>query len=107
MGRYSHDDSRVPQTCPLINEVIDAVKSVEWEENNWYDEKGLVDILEQIRKHNGDLRDWGSEKNHEIHDLNEEVNDLQEEIRRLTEQLTEVNYEITELNEIIDNLTNE
>jgi septal ring factor EnvC (AmiA/AmiB activator) len=105
MGRYSYDDSRIPQTCPLINEIIDAVKSVDWKKDDWHDEKGLLDIIEQIRKHNGDLRDWGSDKNQEIHDLNEELNDLRNEVRHLTEQLVEVNHEVKELNEMIDNLT--
>jgi predicted nucleic acid-binding Zn-ribbon protein len=102
VGRYNTDDSRVPHTCPLINEVIDAVKSVEWNDEDYYNEKDLVDTLEQIRSANGNLRDWGCDKNQEIHDLNDEIDDLKTEIRRLTEQLDEVNQEVIELQEQID-----
>ena len=49
MSRY-HDNSNVPHTCPKIDEVISAIKSVEWTDEDYWDEKGLVDIMEDIRK---------------------------------------------------------
>lgn len=54
------DQSNIPQTCPMINELTSAVKSASWPEDGFWDESRVLEILEQVRTANSKLRNWGN-----------------------------------------------
>jgi hypothetical protein len=77
--RYSdwkrYDESGVPQTCPLIDTLIDLIKDSDCDQK-------AIEILEKIRSHNENLRQWGAETNYE---LSERVDELEYELKQLQE----------------------
>ncbi len=85
MGRYINN-SGIHHTCPKINEVISAIESVNWGEDSYWDVKILTEIMEEIRKANSDLRDWGNQMCRERDDLQDEFDDLQDEFDDLKEE---------------------
>lgn len=86
MGRY-HDNSGVSNTCPLINEVIDFVGNLDYEDILPYEKTKIINILEQIRSMNLSLRDWGNEQCN-LNESNEK------EVDYLTRQITSLEQEI-------------
>jgi len=96
MPRYN-DASGIGQTCPKINEVISAIESVEWSENEWWTEKMLVEIMEEIRKANSDLRDWGNDMCRERDDLQDENDNLESRIKDLKSDIMDYKNEIHNL----------
>lgn len=84
MARY-RDYSDVPNTCPLIDEVISAINSVDWGEDNYWDAKTVVEIMEKIRKANSELREWGNALYREKDELEDEVKSLKNELERHVE----------------------
>ncbi len=97
MGRYNTDDSGVPYTCPKIDEVIAAVKSIEWTPDLWHDEKSLVNILEEIRTANNDLREHANRKNGVIHDLESEIEELNSSNMDLQNQVDDLEAKLAEM----------
>ena len=95
MGRHK-DHSPVGHTCPMIDEVISAINSVDWDDTYWT-KKQLIDIMEKIRSHNGALRDWGNEYCNKESDLVDEVDELNKTIDRLNEEVLSLNQEIKQL----------
>lgn len=80
-----------PNTCPDINKIRDTIKStigvlgeysyaydaLDWEQH--YLEVAL-DILEEIRDANSQLRKYAEKRDQEIEELNEQINELQNEL---------------------------
>jgi len=93
MGR-NNDHSGVPYTCPLINEVISAVKSVEWPENSYWDATRVIEILEQIRTHNEKLRQFGIDTYIERDEYSYKVDDLEREIDQLKETIEQLKQDV-------------
>lgn len=77
------DNSGIANTCPKIDEVISAIESVNWGEDNYWDANSVKTIMEEIRKSNSDLRDWGNEMCRERDELQEQIDDLQKENKSL------------------------
>ncbi len=90
MGR---DKNWVPYSCPIINEVIWMIEISVIE-----DKQKIIELMEEIRKINDDMRwvckDFYNEKEDEKYDrlqaekeierLKDRIYDLQEEIKELT-----------------------
>jgi len=93
MARHK-DHSPVSHTCPMIDEVISAINSVDWEETYWT-KKQLIEIMENIRSHNGKLRDWGNEYCNKESDLADEIYELNKTIERLNDEVASLNQEIS------------
>lgn len=55
------DYSRVPETCPIIDDIEDAIKDAYFP-NIKHIQSDLLYKLELIRKANSDLRWWGNER---------------------------------------------
>ncbi len=74
MSKYKEP---IGHTCPIIDEVISAIRAANWDDTYW-GERDLIRSMEKIRDANGTLRDWGNELVLEIEMLNIEINKLQE-----------------------------
>lgn len=84
------DNAPVPHTCPKIDEVISAIKSVEWTEDSYWDEARLIELMEEIRSANDSLRTWGNEKHKECDELQDQVDDYEKEIKSLKSEIEEL-----------------
>jgi hypothetical protein len=86
-----NDNSPVENTCPMIDEVIEAIKIADFGNSN-YDTHYLEKTMNKIRFANGELRDWGN--NQYI-----ECNDLAVKVEKLESQLSELEKENKDLKE--------
>lgn len=93
MARFS-DKSNVAHTCPFINTVIDFIKKNTKEEVCTTE---IIEILEEIRSANGELRDWGNETYNEKESIEREIDKANSEIDRLIYKINELEGEINEL----------
>lgn len=84
---------RTKYSCNLIDEVISAVKSIRWRQDSWCTEMRLIEMLEEIRKINSQLREEAERCSQleEDLELQEKENEcLEEEKDKLEEQLSEL-----------------
>lgn len=85
------DVSPVRETCPMIDEVIAFIESTESEDISRSAITDIVHVMEEIRKANRELREWGNDEYYnaldEIENLNDNISDLQKEINELNNQL--------------------
>lgn len=93
------DHSGVKYTCPLIDEVISAVKSIPAEvyEYTYWTEKRLIEILEEIRTANSTLRDYGNCLFDDKENLESDVDYFKNKKEYLEELVSDMKKEITEL----------
>jgi len=90
MGR-NRDYTGVPNTCPLIDEVIQFIDNVPFEGDD--EEKQQFDMeclsikasLEEIRTRNGNLRAFAIQKQKEAEELKLEIEALNAYIEKLAE----------------------
>jgi len=106
MARY-RDYSGIDNTCPKIDEVISAIDSVNWDEDSYWDAKTVTEIMEQIRKANSDLRDWGNQMCRERDELQDEFDDLKRENDKLQDDVIYYEKQVKELGNKIDSLEDE
>lgn len=99
----ARDNAPVPHTCPMIDEIISAIDSVEWEETSWT-KKDLIETMEKIRKANDSLRNWGNDKHTECEQLEDQINDLEKdikykdgEIEGLVDEIKDLKHEVSKL----------
>ncbi len=96
MGRY-RDNAPVGHTCPMIDEVISAINSVDWGEGNYWDAHRVIDIMENIRSANGQLRDWGNDECRLRSELEEELEEVKKENSKYLEQIEDLKDTIKSL----------
>ena len=96
MSRY-RDNSGIDNTCPKIDEVISAINSVDWGEDNYWDADRVIEIMEQIRGANSNLRDWGNEMCRERDELQKEFDYLEKEKNNLQDEINHYEKQIKEL----------
>mgnify|MGYP001581068096 CR=1 FL=1 len=86
----NRDNSDIPETCPLINDVWVFIDRNTHDETKESDKQKALDLLEKIREHNEKLRKWGNihfnraecaEK--ELEDANKEIDFLKDQIKEL------------------------
>ena len=75
----ARDNAPVSHTCPMINEVISVLESLNWDDCSWY-MKDVIDIMEKIREANDKLRYWGNEKHEECEELEDRISELEQSI---------------------------
>lgn len=96
MARHN-DNAPVGHTCPMINEVISAIESVDWNDTYWTKES-IIEIMEKIRSANDQLRTWGNELykekeaiesdfEYEIKELKGIIDDLEYDLRQKDEEI--------------------
>lgn len=103
----------VGHTCPMIDEIISAIESVDWDDTYWT-KNDLIDTMEKIRTANGTLRDWGNEKCKECEELEKEIEYLQKDIKShestiedLKGDINDLSFDISRLEEEIELLQNQ
>lgn len=89
----SRDKTEVPHTCPLINVVISAIESVDWEDKPYYTENSLIETMEQIRGMNEKLREVANEFIDKADELEDEIFRLENEILELNKSLKQCKNE--------------
>jgi predicted RNase H-like nuclease (RuvC/YqgF family) len=77
----------VPHTCPMIDEVISALDSVDWTDTYW-DKKYLTEIMEKIRNANNSLRSWGNDLCNDLEKLEKQSQSDYIELENKNEDLT-------------------
>lgn len=102
----ARDNAPVPHTCPMIDKVISAINSVEWEDNYW-SKDDLIDLMEDIRSANSTLRNWGNEKHLECNELEDKIYDLEYDLKYKAEEIETLNNKINELEMVVSKLENE
>src|SRR5690606_41341373 len=97
MGRL-RDATDIPNTCPMIDEVISFIDNIriDWEDE-YHTKKELLDIMERIRTSNQNLRDFGNEQYYRAEELESDLEyfksineDLERDISRLENEISEV-----------------
>jgi hypothetical protein len=76
----------VPQTCPVIDSTLRELDSCY---------NLITDVLEDLRKANSALRDWGNE-------LLEELEAVEKELDGVLDEKRELEHEVERLNRIIE-----
>ena len=105
----ARDNAPVSHTCPMINEVISVLESLNWDDCSWY-MKDVIDIMEKIREANDKLRCWGNEKHEEceelegrIYELERSVEDRDSEISDYIDTIEGLRAEIEQLEAAVVN----
>ena len=102
----ARDNAPVPHTCPMIDEIISAIDSIEWDETYWT-KKDLIETMEKIRKANDSLRNWGNDKHTECDELENQISDLEKDIKYKNEEIDDLKDEIKELKNEVSKLEDE
>ena len=92
----ARDNAPVPHTCPMIDEIISAIDSVEWEDTYWT-KRDLIETMEKIRKANDSLRNAGNDKHIECEQLEDQINDLEKDIKYKDREIEGLVDEIKDL----------
>ena len=96
----ARDNAPVPHTCPMINEIISAIDSVNWEETYWT-KKDLIETMEKIRKANDSLRSWGNDLHDDLEKLENQSQsdyiDLENKNEDLTAEIESLKSEVSKL----------
>ena len=103
MARYN---APVPYTCPMIDKVISAIESIEWDDTQW-PKNDLIDTMEKIRESNDSLRNWGNEKYDDCEELGTQIESLEKDINYLNIEIGDLSNEIKDLNNEILKLKDE
>lgn len=92
----------IPYTCPAIDEVIstvaDAIRELE----------SVEDKMEDLRKANASLREWGEEQEDRADDTEaqaEEIKELRDQVENLEEELDEKDTLLARKDAEIESLT--
>jgi uncharacterized protein YoxC len=92
----ARDNAPVPHTCPMIDEIISAIDSVDWEET-YCTKKDLIETMEKIRKANDSLRSWGNDKHIECEQLEKDIKYKDREIEGLVDEVKDLKHEVSKL----------
>lgn len=110
MARWN-DNAPVGNTCPKIDDVISTIQNLTEcdinDENDFFNMSKeiqlAVNVMENIRSDNSELREWGNELFREKSDLENTVYDLEQRINESENKNLKYSYEIKELEvKIID-----
>ncbi len=89
MGR-NYDNAPIGNTCPMIDEVISGINSVDWSDNTFHTSDSLGETMEKIRSANLTLRNWGNDECKRANELdndldyaNRQIKDLEAEVKSL------------------------
>lgn len=92
----TRDNAPAPHTCPMIDEVIRAINSVEWKDSYW-SKNELFELTEDIRSANSTLRSWGNEQYDECENLKDKIYDLENDLKCKNKEIENLINRIKEL----------
>lgn len=95
MGR-NRDHTDIPNTCPFIDNVIRFIDSIDFDDDMSDEAVSICKILEEIRTHNSDLRDFGNEQYNRAEELNDDCNSYKETINELEYEIIALKKELDE-----------
>lgn len=98
--RRRDNDCPVGYTCPIIDAAIDFIKGIEGIDNA--DIKWTVEQLEELRRENQSLRNWGSDQRTRADEAEESVEELNSEISKLRDELEDLKSEYKSLEKQIN-----
>ena len=101
------DNSSVPQTCPVIDKVISFIESLDYEDLSTQSIKDAVNYMEEIRRMNSDLRDWGNDEYARAEENEAEKDDLEYKYKSLLDEMDDLRKERDEMEEAIGGKDNE
>ena len=96
MARYI-DNAPVGHTCPKIDTVISFIDSIDSEEIHPNVLKEMINIMEEIRSANSQLREWGNDLCKQVDELQGEINDEIRKNDKLQDEISDLNSEIKDL----------
>jgi cell division protein FtsB len=103
----ARDNAPVPHTCPMINEIISAIDSVDWKETYWTKED-LIETMENIRKANDSLRIWGNDLHDDLEKLEKQSQsdyiDLENKNEDLTAEIESLKSEVSKLEDELEKI---
>ena len=111
MGRHD-DNAPIGNTCPKIDTVIRFLEKIDWdldnEDEKYLDDecKEIVEVMEEIRRANQTLREWGNATCVERDEREEERDYLEKQVKNLTADNESYEKEIEELKFEIEELDN-
>lgn len=92
------------QTCPDINRIQEAVRDVirylYWMEDTWHlikDLDGVIDEMEDVRRINSDLRDWGHQNLKELEEAVQELEETKRELETARAEIEELEARVLEI----------
>lgn len=105
----NRDNAPIGHTCPMIDAVVAFIENIDWANNE--EEKALKDHankmlqeLENIRKANTTLRDWGNEQCNLAADYESEVYDLKKENATQASEIQDLKSEIKSLEKEVEQI---
>ena len=107
----NRDNSPVKNTCPIIDKVIDFIDSLDFEMDDdmleafYQDCKYAKEHLEEIRKMNSELREWGNEKHNLCDEYEDTISDLERKVRELESDLDDCQKEVSDLQKELDEVS--
>jgi len=102
-----HDYTGVPQTCPKIDTVIRYIQSFKLaleDEDSISEQTEIIDVLEQIRSANDELRTFANCTFEEKDEYEQERDLLENQVKELQSEISELNSEIKNLETKVDEL---
>lgn len=99
MARYN-DNAPIGNTCPMIDEVIAFIEHLRFEhsnDDNSKDFKDALGLMEDIRKANKSLRDWGNEEYKRAEDAEDDCGRAKKEVSQLEDEVADMQKEIDSL----------
>jgi chromosome segregation ATPase len=96
----ARDYSPVQNTCPKIDEVIAFLETIDSEDVSRTSIKDVVNVMEEIRSMNAELREWGN-------DEYRRAESLDDDLRRMESEKDDVEREVSRLEKEVDELTSE
>lgn len=106
----ARDYTNISITCPLIDNVVDFIGSIDWTQDELdleSESEITLDQLETIRKHNSGLREFGNEQHVRADEFENELDDARKKIESLEDIISDMEETQEQLETRIDQLNDE
>ena len=99
MYHYRGSHSKVPDTCPMLNKILDIAKEsfASEEPIGTYEFNQIESYVEDVRQINSELRGYATEYFDDKSKIEEELDDLKQKMSEYEERIAELENEIKEL----------
>jgi len=104
----ARDNAPIKNTCPIIDDVVSYIDGFRREFSNdetEVDFKNALSVLEDVRRANSTLRDWGNEEYNRAEELEKERDELERENKTLKADVEYYEGKVKELEKELDAVT--